>query len=185
MNDDRLAFLNTKADIAAKHARSAKYLRIIRYSLIFGILTLLTVLVLWPQLSQIETQPLSRTDLEALKQAETENTLRNPVFNSRDSKGRPFTIIADEALQNREDTHIIYLTNPTAKLSTDRDGVIELKAEAGVLNQSSQILTLQNNVVLAMDIVTIEGSTLILDQNNQTVTFQGPTKAVITKGKEL
>ena len=185
MSEDRLAFLSTKTDAASKHAQSIKYLRIIRYVLIFGVLMLLTILIIWPQVRQIETQPLSTSDLKALKQAETENTLINPVFNSRDTNGRPFTVIAKEAIQNRENKHIIFLVKPNARLSTARDNPIELKAEEGVFNQSSQILTLHNNVLLSMDIATIKGDKLILDQNNQTVTFQGPTKAVINKGKEL
>lgn len=187
----------------------SKFIRLLRLLLPVGGLVVIVILFLWPQLAKIDTQPLTTQDINALKQTETENRLLNPTFSTLDSNGKPVTITADEASQNKATADKISLISPSAKIG-NVGNVINFVAKHGVYNQTSKIISLRNNVIITdkdnntletNDIIAdidkgtaisktpaklttkqavITGQSVTLDQNNQTTTFQGPAKAVIT-----
>ena len=167
------------------------------------------MLFLWPQLSAIKTEPLAQSDLDALKNAKTENRLLNPIYNTTDNKNRPMTITADEAIQNKSDQSSVTLVTPSATLK-DNGNSTTLTANDGQYNQDDAIIHLQNKVVvqnsnettletedLTADIKNgtaysnspaklttsngvIEGQKITIENNGQKTIFQGPAKAVIT-----
>lgn len=179
MNADRLSGLDNRGGTIDIRPYS-KTLKIIRLVLIIGIIGIIALLVIWPRISAVEQRPLTRQDIDALTQAEKVNTLLNPVFNSRDTNNNPFTVIAAEAVQDRDNQDIVVLKNPTATFFDGDTREINLIADQGRLNQSSKLLELDDNITLTMDIGKIQGQKLKIDQQNQTITFYGPTKAVMT-----
>lgn len=206
-NNNRLSDLQNNNIIADMRGYS-RFIRFLKFALPLGAMAIIGLLLLWPQLSAIQTEPLNENDLKALKQAETQNTLLNPVFNTVDDKGKPIAIKADSAVQNRNNKDEITLTGPAATMQ-DNGRTLEFHANEGVYNQSDKILDLTNGVILkdsdnnvlttqslTADIKNntaishapatlttkdgvIEGKSVIIDQQNQTTIFQGPAKAVI------
>ncbi len=207
MSDDRLSGLDFKNDDVNIQPYS-RFIKSLQLILPLGILLIIGVLILWPQLSKIETEPLSPQDVKALRQAESQNTLLRPVFNTLDSKGNPVTISADNAVQKRDQDDFVILEKPSASMN-DNSRILQFNADNGEYNQTTKILTLSNNVtiqdsdnnVLEVEDITadiqkniaysdspaklttnhgtIEGQSVILDQENQITIFKGPAKAVI------
>lgn len=204
---DRLSGLDFKND--AGNVRSySRFIKSVQYLLPIIAVTIIGILILWPQLSKIETSPLTLDDVNALKKAKTENNLSNPTYNILDSKGNPVELSASNARQNKSEKNSILLDNPSAKIINNGD-TFQFKAKNGVYDQSAKILTLSNGVrikdsnnnifeteKLTTDInkniatsttpakVTtpkgvIEGQSIVIDQENQTTIFKGPAKAVI------
>jgi len=178
MTQERLASLENE-QVGGDIKPYSNFLRFIRTAIILVVLGVVGFLFLWPRLSQVETQPLTQRDVAALRQAETENTLLNPVFNSRDSRNQPFTVTAAEAIQNRESTHVVALKTPTAKFYDDRNEPISVTATSGTYNQDTRALQLDQNITLSLSQGVITGDQLLINQQSQTITFYGPTKAVI------
>ena len=179
---ERLSGLQSHKDVVDVRPYS-NLLRLIRAIIVIGVILILAVLIAWPQLSSIETSPLSAEDVKALKQAETENTLLRPVFNSTDSKGNPMVITADQAKQYRDADNIVILNAPQAQLSTDGGTPVHIQANSGIFDQNTETLELNEDIILDMDQGTITGGKLLIDQQKQTITFQGQTKAVIHNKK--
>lgn len=187
----------------------SKFVKLIKIVLPLSVLVIIGLLIIWPQISDIETAPLSEKDLQALQEARQENLLLNPIFNTLDEKGQPFSITAKEARQQRDDDKI-FLTNPTAEMN-DENNTLYLEANQGEYNQNQKTLILsngvtlkdRNNSVLTTDDLTtsilngtaqstgpaklttdqgiIEGQSVAIDRQKQTTTFQGPAKAVINQ----
>lgn len=204
---ERLSGLqNTSKGGDVRHySRFIQFLKILLPLLVLGIIGLL---ILWPQISRVETVPLNRDDLSALRRAETENRLLNPVFNTLDNEGRPFSITAESARQNRDDQDSVFLSRPTAEMHHN-DGIFYLQAITGQYKQNDEVLILSDGVLLkdskdntlqtdklvtsitnntAQSVGpaklttkqgTIEGQSVVIDQQKQTTVFQGPAKAVI------
>jgi LPS export ABC transporter protein LptC len=188
----------------------SRFVKFIRIFLPLLVVAILGIVFLWPQLKKIETTPLTQTDIEALKQAESQNSLLAPVFNTNDSKGNPVTISASEAKQDRQQSEIITLINPKAAFENSGNE-IDLQAKNGVYHQSEQTIMLRENVIIqdkdgiileteSLDanislntaksqtpakLTTkngvIEGQSVEYDNQKQTTTFQGPAKAVINQ----
>ena len=187
----------------------SKFVRLLKIILPLSVLIIIGLLILWPQLSDIEVAPLTDQDLTALQEAKQQNLLLNPVYNTLDEKGQPFSITAKEARQQRNDDKI-FLTNPTAEMN-DENNTLYLEANQGEYNQDQKTLILsngvtlkgRNNSVLTTDDLTtsildvtarsqspaklttdkgvIEGQSVSIDRQKQTTTFQGPAKAVINQ----
>lgn len=204
---NRLSELDNTRDTVNTRPYSA-YIRFMKLALPLFAIGLVLVLILWPQFTAIQTEPLNETDLKALKRAETQNTLLNPVFNTQDSKGRPVTITASEASQKKSNSELVNLTSPTATLKND-DGESKLSADDGVYNQNDKTITLNRNIVirgqnnatletddlvadiengratsqskatLTTDQGVVTGSRITIENNGAKTIFQGPAKAVI------
>ena len=186
------------------------FVKLIKFTLPLIVLAIIGILIIWPQISDIETAPLTKEDLTALQEAESENRLLNPVFNTLDSEGKPFAISAQEARQKRDDNKKLYLVSPTAEMDSN-DNKLYLEAAEGEYNQEQKILVLnkgvilkdkKNNILTTESLTTsiidgtaesqtpaklktdqgvIEGQAVIIDHQKQTTTFQGPAKAVINQ----
>lgn len=204
----RLSGLENTTDYGSVKPYSA-FVRLLKLVLPIFAIGIVLLLVLWPQLTAIKTEPLGKADIKALQEAKTENRLLKPVFNTQDDKNRPITITADEAIQVRTKKHIVELIKPSATLKED-DGAMVLNADHGQYDQSKKIISLQNNVSvtnedgtiletqsLTMDIANgtaqshapakltlpngvIEGQKIRIENNGQKTIFEGPAKAILT-----
>lgn len=185
------------------------FIRFMRFFLPLAAIAIIMLLFLWPQISAVRIEPLNENDLQALKQAESENRLLSPVFNTLDDKGRPMVITAEEAIQNRSDQDNINLIEPSASLRHE-DGNMTITGDTGQYNQTEKTISLQGCVVLSdgaqstLETETldaniavgtaeshsparlttkngiVEGQKVIVEDNGQKTIFQGPAKAVIT-----
>jgi len=208
MNKNRLSDLDNKSSNLHDTRIYSGFIRSLRIVLPLVVIAIIGVLFLWPHLGKIETVPLTAKDVKALKQAETENRLLNPVFTTVTVDGKPVSITATSAKQSKSDDDNIFLSNPLAILS-DNGNTLELKAKNGTYNQNDKILNLSNGVeikdsknnvlvtnditaditaniakskaeaTLTTDIATITGQSVTIDQLQQKTTFRGPARAVI------
>ncbi|PCH99736.1 MAG: LPS export ABC transporter periplasmic protein LptC [Alphaproteobacteria bacterium] len=205
---ERLQGLDSKNDTTNIVVYSS-LVRVLKIFLPLAAIAIIGVLLIWPQLAAIQSVPLNKADIQALKQAETENRLLNPVFNTNDESGRPIIITATEAIQRRSDENSIELIAPSATLK-DTDRSTTLNADNGHYDQLNKIIELHNNVIVrdtANNILETEQLTadignnsahndvpttlttpngvitgqggVIIENNGAKTTFKGPAKAVI------
>jgi len=209
MNAPRLSDLNATQSQQANPHPYSRFIKSLRILFPLGVIAIIGVLFLWPQLNHIETAPLTQQDVKALKQAETENRLLKPLFSTLDKNGKPISITAQSARQSKSDENKVFLSQPSAILSSNSDNPLSLSANTGIYDQDEKILTLsdgveikdsQNNVLITGDIkanikdniaqsvspatfttnkAIITGKYVTIDQSNQKTTFHGPAKAVI------
>jgi lipopolysaccharide export system protein LptC len=207
MNAERLQGLDSRQDTQNVVAYSS-FIRVLKIFLPLAALGVIGILLVWPQLQKIAESPLGQLDIQALQQAETENRLLQPVFNTQDDKGRPVTITAEEAVQKKSNENLIELNKPSAILKGD-DRDTTLNAEQGAFDQKNNVIILNTNVViqdsqnnvlqtqsLTADITNnnvssnepttlttpqgkIEGQGIIIENNGTKTIFKGPAKAVI------
>jgi LPS export ABC transporter protein LptC len=212
-NDNRLSSLKVRSNKGNVRTYS-RFIRSLKIAFPLIIIALIGLLIIWPQLSNIAEAPLTKDDLTALQEAERENILLNPVFNTLDAKQRPLSISAAEARQNRDEQDKIYMAQPRAAIIEDNRH-LNLSSGHGIYDQANETLILidavkmkdnQGNVLstekLTTDITnsvtrseseavlttpqgTIHGQSVILDHANETTTFQGPAKAVIFNENRL
>ena len=116
---DRLSGLETTRTTTPDVQPYSYFIRMIKVVLPLIVFIIIGLLLIWPQISDIETAPLTQQDISALQEAQSENLLLNPVFNTLDDKGKPFSITAHEARQNRDDRDKIVLTAPAAEMNND------------------------------------------------------------------
>lgn len=208
---DRLSSLTRKNKPQSDIQRYSRFIRFMKLLLPLMLVGIIGLLIIWPQISQVETVPLNQDDLRALQSAERENRLLRPVFNTLDNQGRPFSITAESARQSREAQETVFLTAPQAEIHDDTESVYSLEAKTGTYDQNAKILILGDGVLLRdtddnvlttdrliTDIPqnraqsegpatlttrmgTIEGQSVIIDHQKQTTVFQGPAKAVINQ----
>lgn len=207
----RLSGLNHTTQQKGDVRRYSRFITFLKLVLPLTIIGIIGLLIIWPQISHVQTVPLNQDDLKALQSAERENSLLRPVFNTLDDQGRPFSITAESARQSREAEETIFLTAPKAEIQDNQAAIYYLEAQSGIYDQNEKILTLgdgvslrdtDNNVLTTDKLITIitqnraqsegpatlttnqgkiEGQSVIIDHQNQTTVFQGPAKAVINQ----
>jgi len=156
---------------------------------------ILGMLMVWPkiemEISERRFAP-STLDKAALQQAATENRLLNADFSSTDSSGRPFTLLATEALQQNENPDAIILQNPNGSLKTSETETLNATSKHGLYAQAAQHLTLNEDVVLTRsDGTTMKTETLFVDlktQDSKTdapVVIDGPQGHLTAQGMDM
>lgn len=206
---DRLHELQHSEHKASDSRFYSVFIKFMRLFLPLAAIAIVMILLLWPQISSVKIEPLNESDLQALKQAESENRLLSPVFNTQDDKGRPMVITADEAIQMRSNQNHIDLVEPSASLKGE-GGNVMISGNAGQYNQADKTISLQGGVVVSdsdhnvletesldaniaagtaesqtpAKLTTkngvVTGQKVIVEDNGQKTIFQGPAKAVIT-----
>lgn len=154
------------------------FVKKLRLFLPFVAAGIVAALLIWPkielEISERRFAP-SKLDQAALRQAATENRLINANFSSTDSKGRPFTLLATEALQENENPDSIILQNPNGKMQIDDEQSMTATSKKGIYAQAAQHLTLNDDVVLTRsDGTTMKTQTLFVDIKSNDTKTQTP-----------
>lgn len=167
----------------------------LRWALPLSALIIVAVLMIWPKIevefSDRRFAP-SKLDKAALEQAATENRLLNANFSSTDSKDRPFTINASEAVQENNNPDVILLQNPRGTLRIDDAETGKAESKNGLYEQTRQFLTLNDDVVITRtDGTILRTQTLSIDLfNNEAktdvpVTIDGPQGHLTAQGMDI
>ncbi len=152
-------------------------------------------LLVWPkiqmELNERRFAP-STMDRAALEKAATENKLINANFSSVDSKGRPFTITADQAVQETANPDNVQLENPHGTLKISDTADMTAKSVSGVYAQGKQHLTLLKDVVLTRsDGTTLNTEKLFVDMVSNSsstdlpVIVDGPQGHLTAQGMDM
>ena len=111
---------------------------------------LLTLVVIWPKLSQLDSSfkigfaKLSTKEVETL-------AMKNARYFGVDDSNRPFAVTADHALQQPGSQDLIYLTNPKADFTSNSGANIVVDGQTGVYHQAAKVLDLAGGVNLFHD----------------------------------
>lgn len=173
----------------------SSFVKKLRWVLPFMAAIILAALMIWPkiemEISERRFAP-SQLDKAALEQAATENRLINANFSSTDSKGRPFTLTATEAVQENDNPDAILLQNPDGTLTTGETEKLNATAKHGVYTQAEQHLILNDDVVLTRtDGTTMKTQTLSVDLMNNAahtdtpVVIDGPDGTLTAQGMTM
>jgi len=122
-------------------------LKIVLPVIAIGLIALVT---LWPQFLlsdnrfQIITQPTGGAGLDRL-------SMDNPHFRGTDTEDRPFTVVADKAVQDRVDDELFLLAQPKADMVLQNGARVALKAVQGSYHRDLETLQLAGGVDLVHD----------------------------------
>jgi len=95
----------------------------------------------------IERQPRGlQLAYEKLGRVQNDLAMMKPKLTGTDSKGRPFTITADRAVQDAHNPKKATLQNLEADLVLDKDNWINARAHAGMVDMNSGQLELNNGI---------------------------------------
>ena len=130
-----------------------------RHSLIVGALkvtlpalaaAIVLVLVAWPRLVPDERD--FRLSVSDLASEEVDNlTMVNPRYRSRDAENRPFTVVAERALQESSGADEVTLSAPQADMTLKDGSWVTVTAEQGLYSREREYLQLENRVRLFHD----------------------------------
>jgi lipopolysaccharide export system protein LptC len=114
------------------------------------VVALVLTLVVWPRLVPDEAE--FRISVSELDPGEVDNlTMVNPRYRGVDEENRPFTVVADKAVQDRSGADIVDLQRPQADLTTKDGAWITLSARDGRYDRASKHLHLEEDVSLFHD----------------------------------
>lgn len=170
------------------YSRLVRLLKLLLPALAAG---LIMTLAIWSQIRledgrfRIETADLPAAAIDKL-------SMTNPRFEGLDDQNRPFTVTADEALQDKEDVDLIELVNPQADMTMENGNWVALSATAGQYWRKQQKLELAGEVSLFQD----EGYEMHLEavtidfvagsaESRNPVLGQGPFGELAAEGLQL
>ncbi|MBK1667921.1 LPS export ABC transporter periplasmic protein LptC [Rhodovibrio sodomensis] len=130
-----------------------------RHSLLVGTLkvmlpalaaAIVLVLIAWPQL--VPDKRDFRLSVSDLASEEVDNlTMVNPRYRSRDEENRPFTVVADRALQESSGASEVKLFAPQADMTLQDGSWVTVSADRGLYHRKREYLELRKDVHLFHD----------------------------------
>jgi lipopolysaccharide export system protein LptC len=194
---ERLTALNdrrTTVRLTRREQAYSGFVKKLRWALPVLAMGILLVLMVWPRIDSIVENMRFKAppiDKKALEQAATENRLLNADFSSVDSQGRPYHILADQAVQQNKDPNRVVLIRPNGTLKAGEADTITLKGDHGLFQQDTHYLTLTDNVVMTRsDGSVMKTSVLHMDlstnsaQTDQPVAIDGPQGSIRAQGMD-
>lgn len=205
MTQDRLKALR-KPDraIHRNSARYSQFIRVMRLALPIVVVAIVVAVIGW--LYVLNDPPVIQADTV---RGLVKNELESPHFQSVDEQNQPFSIWADQAIQDEHEENLIALVVPQAEVALSTGQNLQIKAQNGLYHQAQKILSLNENVEffdqenhtvktskLTVDLNKsqavsnvfvrgdgpegyIEGAGMILDSRRDLLIVHGPAKAVL------
>lgn len=137
-------------DTASPHHRYSRWVGRLRWVLPICAGLLLAIVVIWPRFAQEESRfQLSFSDLTP--QAVETLSMVNARYYGVDSRNNPFTVTADRAVEQENETGVIRLDKPKADFVTQGGSQVYLEAEVGYYSPNQQSLILEGGVNLFQD----------------------------------
>ena len=170
----------------------ARYTRLVVLSrkLLWAMIALMIGVVIWTATGKEESAG-SRLVFSNVKINENlENEMINPHYQGLDAKNKPYTVIADKAVQKDKD--LVVLHNIRADMQQDKGAWLALNAGSGELNIATQKLWLMDGVNMFYEGgYEMQTSKAFIDISAGTaygedpVTGQGPLGTLKAKGFEV
>jgi lipopolysaccharide export system protein LptC len=114
-----------------------------------GALMLLSVVILWPEVSRHNPARVSYRLAAGSMDAADQGSMTKAHYEGIDQTGRPYTMTADKAVQTDADT--VMLTKPAGDLTMKSGSWLMVQSRDGVYHAREQHLDLSNHVVLYRD----------------------------------
>lgn len=129
--------------------RYSAIVRSLRLVLPLVALIIVTIVIAWPRMDET-LAPIPRDDIIA-QPSIGKNELINPHFESTHSDQQPYVITADRAVQSQKEESLILLEQPKADVTMAGGDIVHARSERGAYRQDSQILVMDENVLLKHD----------------------------------
>jgi lipopolysaccharide export system protein LptC len=147
---DRLARLADRPARRVGGGRSySVFVRIAKRVLPLVALGLIALVVLWPQLEEVDA-PSGPAEVDRAAPG-GDSTIVNPRYTSIDEAGRPFTIHGTEARQGEAGPQVVEIENPEAEMTLSGGGWASLLADFGVYDREADDVYLRGNVEIFRD----------------------------------
>jgi lipopolysaccharide export system protein LptC len=114
------------------------------------VVALVLTIIVWPRLVPDEAD--FRISVADIAPEEVDNlTMVNPRYRGVDEENRPFTVVADKAIQDKSGADIVDLERPQADITTKGGAWITLSARNGRYDRADKHLHLEEDVSLFHD----------------------------------
>lgn len=143
----RLARISPAQKTAKVNQNYSRFIRHIQIMLPIIALIMITIILNWNRFKTETISPLQEEAQAVVEQSIGKNEFLEPRFESVDSKGQPYTITANNAVQGN-DEDLIILEEPGGKLNMTNGAYVTLQAISGAYRQKAQKLFLQGDVVM-------------------------------------
>ena len=167
-----------------------RFVRLMRLVLPVVALVLVAVLFAWPNMDGRLSSPPEKT--AAAPQTVGRNELVKPRFESADRQNRPFTVTADNVVQNANDPDVVMLDNPAADMKMTNGAWLAARAQKGAYRQNAEKLLLEGDVRLFHDSgYEMKTAKLLVDMkgdqawSDQPVHVQGPAGVLDASGLQV
>ena len=121
-----------------------------------------------------------------------QQVITNPRFIGSDSKNRPYTLVAKQAKKIKSKLNIYELSHPEGNLINKNGQYINVKSLGGIFNQESEVLSLNDNVILEnQDGYVFKTESASIDLNREhifgdtDITGSGPKGFIKSQGFEI
>jgi lipopolysaccharide export system protein LptC len=163
-----------------------------------GALMLLSLVILWPEISRHNPARVSYRVATGTMNAADQGSMTQAHYEGVDQTGRPYTMTADQAVQTDADT--VLLTKPAGDMTMKSGSWLMVQSLDGIYHAHAQHLDLSNHVVRTSkahvdlkagtasghEVVNADGPFGTLDAHGFTITdrgqrlhFTGPAKLVL------
>lgn len=130
----------------ARGARYTRFVRRMRLVLPIAAFAIIAVLFAWPEMDA-PVLPAGK-DLPARA---GQNEVVAPRFESRDDERQPYTVTAESAAQDAENSDLVRLEKPVADMTLNSGKWLAGEADLGIFSQSRRVLILDGHVRLNHD----------------------------------
>jgi lipopolysaccharide export system protein LptC len=114
-----------------------------------GALMLLSLVILWPEISRHNPARVSYRMAAGSLDADDQGSITKAHYEGIDQTGRPYTMTAEQAVQTDADT--VMLTKPASDMTMKSGSWLMVQSLDGVYHAKAQHLDLSNHVVLYRD----------------------------------
>lgn len=135
---------------ASETRRYSRFIRMMKLLLPAGAAALLGLVVTWPQIQSVPAR-FTMGFANISSSTGEEPRMINARFTGVDSKGRPYSLTAENASQVGDSSEIIALERPQADLTLANGSWAVLSALDGIYSENTQILGLRKSVNLYHD----------------------------------
>lgn len=147
-NVKRLAHLGRVSSVRMPGKGYSAFVRILRMAFPIFAVGILAVLFTWPGMEK--TREAMGPEGPMLPET-GQNQLIKPRYESADRRQQPYTVTADQAVQDTQDPDSIVLENPVADMLLQNGSWIAIQAQTGRYRQEKQTLALESDVQLYYD----------------------------------
>jgi lipopolysaccharide export system protein LptC len=174
MNTPNLDLLSPTAPKRVGHGHLYRQIvRGARYLLAVGMLSIVVVVFLWPDLRQA---PVTTPDLAGVDAAT--NQLEHPQFDSVDAQGQPYRLQAERAVQDKTNPDRVDLIAPVGIVDLKDGKKMSLTGQSGVYAQEKKVMNLSGKVEMTEDHgMQLKTEQMTIDLQSGTVHAPGPVEA--------
>jgi lipopolysaccharide export system protein LptC len=144
----RPSWRGRKMPSASALSRRRFFVSLVKRLLPLGALMLLSLVILWPEISQHNPARVSYRLATGTDVAD-QGSMTKAHYEGIDQSGRPYTMTADQAIQTDADT--VVLTKPAGDMTMKSGSWLMVQSRDGLYHAKAQHLDLSDHVVLYRD----------------------------------